>query len=50
LVPWASVRRVEKKTGLIPRYRLDIEDAAGEIHVTLPAKVEHELLRYRQAA
>jgi hypothetical protein len=50
MVPWASVSRVEKKTGLLPRYRLDIEDAAGEIHVTLPAKAEHELLKYKQAA
>ena len=50
MVPWTSVRRVEKKTGLLPRYRLDIEDAAGEIHVTLPAKAEYELLKYKHPA
>jgi hypothetical protein len=50
IVPWASVSRVEKKTGLLPRYRLDIEDIAGEIHVTVPEKAEHELLKYKQAA
>jgi hypothetical protein len=50
LVPWASLKRVEAKTGLLPRYRLEIEDAAGEIHVTLAAKAKHELLRYRKAA
>ena len=47
LVPWHSVKCVEKKKGLFgPRYRLDIKDAAGEIHVLLPEKVEHDLSRY----
>jgi len=51
LVPWASVRRVEKKDGFFLRgYRLDIEDPAGEIHVLLPKKVEDDLLRYHDAA
>jgi hypothetical protein len=51
LVPWASVKRVEKRNGFLrPRYHLDVEDPAGEIHVTLPSKVEHELLRYHKAA
>jgi hypothetical protein len=50
LVPWQSVKRVEKKDGFFgPRFRLDIEDAAGEIHVVLPRKVENELLRYYRA-
>src|SRR6266516_56545 len=48
LVPWESVRRVErKKVFFWPRYRLDIEDAAGEIHVILPLSVAHDLLRYK---
>ena len=50
MVPWTSVRGGHKKTGLLPRYRLDIEDAAGEIHVTLPAKAEYALLKYKHTA
>lgn len=51
LVPWASVRRVVKRDGFLFRgYQLDIEDAAGEIHVLLPRKVEDELFRYHKAA
>ena len=51
LVPWASVRRVEKKDGFFcQRYRVDIEDAAGEIHVLLPTKVEDDLFRHHKAA
>jgi hypothetical protein len=51
LVPWASVKRVEKRNGFLwPRYRLDVEDPAGEIHVTLPSKAQDELLRYRKTA
>ena len=51
LVSWASVRRIEKKDGAWrKRYQLDIQDAAGEIHVFLPAKVEHDLFRYYKAA
>ncbi len=50
LVPWASVRRVEKKDSFFLRgYRLDIEDAAGEIHVLLPKKVEDDLFKYYKA-
>ena len=44
LVPWASVRGVGKKDGFFHRgYRLDIEDAAGKIHVLLPEKVADDL-------
>ena len=51
LVPWDSVKRIEKKRGfLFDHYQLDIEDAAGEIHVTLPLSVEHDLFRYKNAA
>jgi hypothetical protein len=50
LVPWANVRRVEKKDGLFRRgYLLDIEDAAGEIRVMLPREVEDDLFRYHKA-
>jgi hypothetical protein len=51
LVPWVSVKRVAKKDGLLwSRYLLDVEDPAGEIHVTLPLKAEHELLKYQKSA
>src|SRR6266404_3585283 len=49
LVPWESVKRVErKKIFLWSRYRLDIEDAAGEIHVILPLSIEHDLLKHKK--
>ena len=51
LVPWASVRRVEKLEGFFcQRYRLDIEDAAGKIHVLLPKKVENVLFKHHTTA
>jgi len=47
LVPWDSVKRVEKRKGFfVTRYQLDIEDAAGEIHLLLPLKVEEDLFRF----
>jgi hypothetical protein len=47
LVPWASVKRIEKKAGLfVTRFRMDIEDACGEIHVLLPAKAERDLFTF----
>jgi hypothetical protein len=50
LVPWASVRRIEKQDGPFRQsYRLDIEDAAGEIHVVLPTSIENDLFRYHRA-
>jgi hypothetical protein len=51
LVPWRSVARVERERGFFgDRYRLDIEDAAGEIHVILPLSIEHDLSRFKRAA
>jgi hypothetical protein len=51
IVPWGSVKRIEKKDGFFwSRYRLDIEDPAGEIHFTLPLKAEHEVLKYHKTA
>ena len=51
LVPWESVRRVEKKDGFFRRgYRLDIEDAAGQIHVLLPRNAADDLFRYHKPA
>jgi len=48
LVPWESVRRVERQKVLFSsRYRVDIEDEAGEIHVILPLRVEQDLLKYK---
>ena len=47
LVPWSSVKRVEKKVGLfVTRFRMDIEDASGEIHVLLPLKAERDLFAF----
>ncbi|HEY2081322.1 MAG TPA: hypothetical protein VGI88_00950 [Verrucomicrobiae bacterium] len=49
LVPWESVKRIEKKRWLFwHRYRLEIRDVAGEIHVSLPESIERELLQYRK--
>jgi hypothetical protein len=51
LLPWTSVRRIEKKAGFFRQgYRLDIEDAAGEIHVLLPTKAEADLFRFHKLA
>ncbi len=51
LVPWQSVKQVEREQGFFKdRYRVDIEDAAGEIHVTLPLSAEDDLSKYRKAA
>ena len=50
LVPWASVRRIEKADGPFRQvYRMDIEDTVGEIHVLLPTSMEQELFRYHRA-
>jgi hypothetical protein len=50
LLPWASVRRVEKKEGFFRRgYLLEIEDTAGKIRVRLPLKAADDLFRYDQA-
>jgi hypothetical protein len=47
LVPWASVRRIEKQDGPFRQvYRMDIKDVAGEIHVLLPTTIEDDLSRY----
>jgi hypothetical protein len=47
LVPWTSVKRIERKAGLFgPRLRMDIEDASGEIHVLLSPKVERDLFAF----
>jgi hypothetical protein len=47
LVPWESLRHVEKKKGFLrQRYRLDIEDSAGKIHLQLPTTIEKDLFRF----
>ncbi len=47
LVPWTSVKRIEKKKVLFwTRYQMDIDDEPGQIHVILPASIEHDLPKY----
>jgi len=47
LVPWSSVKRVEKKAGFfVTRFRMDIEEASGEIHVLLPLKAERDVFAF----
>lgn len=51
LVPWQSVVRAERERGFFGnRYRLDVEDDAGEIHVTLPLSIEHDFSKYKKTA
>jgi hypothetical protein len=51
LVPWESVKHVEKKRVLFwSRYRIDIQDSGGEIHVILPVGVENALLLHGRLA
>jgi hypothetical protein len=48
LVPWDSVKHIEKKRVLFwVRYRIDIKDSAGEIHVILPVSVENALILHK---
>jgi hypothetical protein len=47
LVPWSSVKRIEKKKVLFwTRYQMDIDDSLGQIHVILPVSIEHDLPKY----
>jgi hypothetical protein len=51
LLPWQSVKRIEKKAGLLgEKYHVDIEDAVGEIHFSLPGDAENDLRKYGKAA
>lgn len=51
LVPWDRVKRIERKNGFFwSRYRIDIEDAAGEIHVILPLSIEPDLIKFKKAS
>jgi hypothetical protein len=44
LLPWASVKSVERKEGFFfGRVRLNIEDACGEMHLLLPLKAADPL-------
>lgn len=50
LLPWSSVRRIEKTSGIIvERYCLEIEDPAGRMKVWLPLTVEPLLLQHARA-
>jgi hypothetical protein len=51
LVPWESVKRVEKKDGFFGSYYwLEIANDAGRVRLRLPGRIEHDLLRYQKAA
>ena len=50
LVPWASVKGLERKDGLFGRQVwLNIGDPAGKIRLRLSPSAESDLLRYRDA-
>ena len=49
LLPWPSVKRVEKKDSFFGSYYwLEIEDPAGNFRMRLPAKIEPDLKRYQK--
>ena len=51
LVPWESVKRVEKKKGFFGSYYcLEIANDAGSARLRLPERIEHDLLRHQKAA
>jgi hypothetical protein len=51
LLPWESVKRVEKGYGFFGEYYiLEIENAAGKLQLDLSKKIEYELARYQKAA
>jgi len=49
LLPWKSVKSVGRRRGFLDDYyQVKIADAAGELRVDLPLKVEQELSRYHK--
>jgi hypothetical protein len=47
LLPWESVKRVEKGHGFLGEYYIvEVKDAAGAFSLNLPRKVERDLSRY----
>ncbi len=51
LVPWDRIKSIERKNGFFrDRYRIDIEDAAGEIHVILPLSIEPDLIKFKKTS
>jgi hypothetical protein len=51
LLPWESVKRIEKVHGVFSNhYLLEIEDAVARVQLELPEKVEHDLARYQKIA
>lgn len=49
LVPWKSVKSVQKGQGLFGEYYiLEIEDAAGSFLLNLPKTIENDLSKYYQ--
>ncbi|SRR5260221_14126278 len=50
LLPWESVKRVEKGHGVFGEYYImEIKDAAGTFRLDLNRNVEHDLSRYYKA-
>ena len=51
LVPWDRIKSIERKKGFFrARYRIDIEDTVGEIHVILPLSIEPDLIKFKKAS
>lgn len=49
LVPWESVKCIQKKDGFFGSYYwMEIADAAGSIRLRLPRKIERDLSRYEK--
>src|SRR5580658_9041928 len=50
LLPWESVKRIEKGHGLFGNfYKVEVEDTIRKFWVQLPGKSEHDLSRYYRA-
>jgi hypothetical protein len=50
LLPWESVKHVEKGYGFLGEYYImEIKDAAGTFSLDLPKTIEHDLSRYYKA-
>jgi hypothetical protein len=51
LLPWESVKRVEKGHGFLgEHYIVEVKDTAGAFILNLPRNVEHDLYRFYKAA
>jgi hypothetical protein len=51
LLPWESVKRIEKGYGFLGEYYImEIKDAAGAFRLDLPKTIEYDLSRYYKLA